>query len=136
MELANHREWFECYDPQLSSVGQELRQWKEPWTLSGFSPLESELDLYKQTIFLARTFYFLLLFSYSHNISTTMEEPVRIGIIGTGVFAYRHMRAYKAVGEDKFKIVACANRSRDKAEKFAKEVGQQRENLSSKLQLY
>lgn len=31
MELANHREWFECYDPQLSSVGQELRQWKEPW---------------------------------------------------------------------------------------------------------
>lgn len=65
-----------------------------------------------------------------------MEEPVRIGIIGTGVFAYRHMRAYKAVGEDKFKIVACANRSRDKAEKFAKEVGQQRENLSSKLQLY
>lgn len=61
-----------------------------------------------------------------------MEEPVRIGIIGTGVFAYRHMRAYKAVGEDKFKIVACANRSRDKAEKFAKEVGQQRENLSFK----
>ncbi|KAI9310164.1 hypothetical protein BX666DRAFT_2010886 [Dichotomocladium elegans] len=51
------------------------------------------------------------------------SDPIRVGIIGTGIFAYRHLRAYRALGEDKFKIVACANRSRDKAEKFAKEAG-------------
>ena len=53
---------------------------------------------------------------------STSQQPVRVGIIGTGIFAYRHLRAYSAVGSDKFQIVACANRSRDKAEKFAKEV--------------
>ncbi|KAI8149711.1 hypothetical protein BJV82DRAFT_589019 [Fennellomyces sp. T-0311] len=53
----------------------------------------------------------------------TGQQPIRVGIIGTGIFAYRHLRAYNAVGADKFQIVACANRSRDKAEKFAKEAG-------------
>jgi UDP-N-acetyl-2-amino-2-deoxyglucuronate dehydrogenase len=51
------------------------------------------------------------------------NKPIRIGIIGTGIFAHRHHRAFKAVGSDKFQIVACANRSRDKALAFAKEVG-------------
>ncbi|KAI9498111.1 hypothetical protein BDB00DRAFT_913853 [Zychaea mexicana] len=54
---------------------------------------------------------------------STNQQPIRVGIIGTGIFAYRHLRAYNAVGQDKFQIVACANRSRDKAEKFAKEAG-------------
>ncbi|KAI9260171.1 hypothetical protein BY458DRAFT_440207 [Sporodiniella umbellata] len=48
---------------------------------------------------------------------------IKVGIIGTGIFAYRHHRAYKAVGDDKYEIVACANRSKDKALAFAKEVG-------------
>ena len=50
------------------------------------------------------------------------QQPIRVGIIGTGIFAYRHLRAYNAVGKDKFQVVACANRSRDKAVKFAEEV--------------
>lgn len=50
------------------------------------------------------------------------EQTIRIGIIGTGIFAHRHNRAYQAVGDQKFKIVACANRSKDKALDFAKEV--------------
>lgn len=54
--------------------------------------------------------------------TSQQQQPIRIGIIGTGIFAYRHLRAYRAVGQDKFQIVACANRSRDKAEKFAQEV--------------
>ncbi|KAG1057827.1 hypothetical protein G6F43_000355 [Rhizopus delemar] len=48
---------------------------------------------------------------------------IKVGIIGTGIFAYRHYRAYQAVGNDKFQIVACSNRSKDKALAFAKEVG-------------
>lgn len=51
-----------------------------------------------------------------------MSNPIKVGIIGTGIFAFRHLRAYAAIGSDKFQIVACCNRSRDKAEKFAKEV--------------
>ncbi|GAA5806610.1 hypothetical protein HPULCUR_012150 [Helicostylum pulchrum] len=51
------------------------------------------------------------------------DQTIRIGIIGTGLFAHRHNRAYQAVGDNKFKIVACANRSKDKAIAFAKEVG-------------
>ncbi|KAG2224280.1 hypothetical protein INT45_012848 [Circinella minor] len=51
------------------------------------------------------------------------QQPIRVGIIGTGIFAYRHLRAYNAVGKDKFQVVACANRSRDKAVKFAEEAG-------------
>ncbi|ORZ05455.1 hypothetical protein BCR42DRAFT_361808 [Absidia repens] len=50
-------------------------------------------------------------------------QPIKVGIVGTGIFAYRHLRAYLAVGQDKFQIVACANRSLEKAEKFAKEAG-------------
>ncbi|KAI9279005.1 hypothetical protein BDA99DRAFT_554597 [Phascolomyces articulosus] len=56
-------------------------------------------------------------------MSSASQQPIRVGIIGTGIFAYRHLRAYEAVGKDKFLVVACANRSRDKAEKFAKEAG-------------
>ncbi|KAI8089243.1 uncharacterized protein BX664DRAFT_332514 [Halteromyces radiatus] len=52
-----------------------------------------------------------------------MSQPIKVGIIGTGIFAYRHLRAYLTNGQDKFQIVACANRSREKAEKFAKEAG-------------
>ncbi|KAG2180201.1 hypothetical protein INT43_003990 [Umbelopsis isabellina] len=48
--------------------------------------------------------------------------PVKIAIIGTGIFAYRHLKAFRAIG-DKYQIVACCNRSREKAEKFAKEAG-------------
>ncbi|KAI8636450.1 hypothetical protein BD408DRAFT_426115 [Parasitella parasitica] len=51
------------------------------------------------------------------------NQPIRIGIIGTGIFAHRHNRAYQVVGNDKFQLVACANRSKDKALTFAKEVG-------------
>ncbi|KAG2193031.1 hypothetical protein INT46_000004 [Mucor plumbeus] len=51
------------------------------------------------------------------------DQPIRIGIIGTGIFAHRHNRAYQAVGNEKFQLVACANRSKDKALAFAKEVG-------------
>jgi predicted dehydrogenase len=47
--------------------------------------------------------------------------PVKIAIIGTGIFAYRHLKAFRAIG-NKYEIVACCNRSREKAEKFAKEV--------------
>lgn len=54
--------------------------------------------------------------------TSQQQQPIRIGIIGTGIFAYRHLRAYRAVGQDKIQIVACANRSRDKAVKFAQEV--------------
>lgn len=50
------------------------------------------------------------------------EQTIRIGVIGTGIFAHRHNRAYQAVGGKKFEIVACANRSKDKALAFAKEV--------------
>ncbi|RCH98627.1 hypothetical protein CU098_010914 [Rhizopus stolonifer] len=50
------------------------------------------------------------------------EKPLRVGIVGTGIFAYRHHRAYKAIG-NKYKIVACSNRSKEKALAFAKEVG-------------
>ncbi|CAO3633239.1 unnamed protein product [Cunninghamella blakesleeana] len=52
-----------------------------------------------------------------------MSKPIKVGIIGTGIFAYRHLRAYTAVGSDKFQVVACCNRSKEKAEKFAKEAG-------------
>ncbi|CAO3675801.1 unnamed protein product [Rhizopus stolonifer] len=48
---------------------------------------------------------------------------IKVGIIGTGIFAYRHHRAYQAVGNEKYQVVACANRSKDKALAFAKEVG-------------
>ncbi|KAI8068270.1 hypothetical protein BC940DRAFT_273217 [Gongronella butleri] len=51
------------------------------------------------------------------------QAPIRVGIVGTGIFAYRHLRAYRAVGADKFVVVACANRSKDKALKFAQEAG-------------
>ncbi|KAI7902055.1 uncharacterized protein BX663DRAFT_511618 [Cokeromyces recurvatus] len=51
------------------------------------------------------------------------NQPIRIGIIGTGIFAHRHHRAYQSVGNDKFQIVACANRSKEKALAFAKEIG-------------
>ena len=47
--------------------------------------------------------------------------PIKIAIIGTGIFAYRHLKAFRTIG-NKFEIVACCNRSREKAEKFAKEV--------------
>lgn len=50
------------------------------------------------------------------------NQPIRIGIIGTGIFAHRHNRAYQAVGNEKFQLVACANRSKDKALAFTKEV--------------
>jgi predicted homoserine dehydrogenase-like protein len=56
------------------------------------------------------------LFIMSNNNSTV----IKVGIIGTGIFAYRHLRAYQAVGQ--FQIVACANRSLEKAQKFAKEA--------------
>ncbi|KAI9306805.1 hypothetical protein BJ944DRAFT_262930 [Cunninghamella echinulata] len=58
-----------------------------------------------------------------------MSNPIKVGIIGTGIFAFRHLRAYTAIGSDKFQIVACCNRSRDKAEKFAKEAGIPSENI-------
>lgn len=51
-----------------------------------------------------------------------MPQPIRIGIIGTGIFAHRHHKAYRTVGPEKYQIVACANRSKDKALAFAKEV--------------
>lgn len=57
-----------------------------------------------------------------NSLNMASEQPIRIGIIGTGIFAYRHHRAYQAVGGDKFQIVACANRSKEKALAFAKEV--------------
>ena len=50
------------------------------------------------------------------------QKPLKVGIIGTGIFARRHYKAYESVGKDKFEIVACANRSKDKALDFAKEV--------------
>jgi predicted dehydrogenase len=65
------------------------------------------------------------------------EQPIRIGIIGTGIFAHRHHRAYQAVGNNKFQIVACANRSQEKALAFAKEVkkGIDKECLAEKTKL-
>ncbi|KAI9030169.1 hypothetical protein CLU79DRAFT_802665 [Phycomyces nitens] len=51
------------------------------------------------------------------------QTPIKVGIIGTGIFAYRHLKAYRALGQDKFQIVACCNRSKEKAVKFAKEAG-------------
>ncbi|KAI8393702.1 uncharacterized protein BYT42DRAFT_619855 [Radiomyces spectabilis] len=51
------------------------------------------------------------------------QQPIKVGIIGTGIFAYRHLRAYQALGAEKYQLVACANRSRDKAVKFAAEAG-------------
>ncbi|KAI7862628.1 hypothetical protein BDF14DRAFT_1735765 [Spinellus fusiger] len=53
----------------------------------------------------------------------SQESPIKVGIIGTGIFAYRHLEAYRKIGGDKFQIVACCNRSKDKAIKFAAEVG-------------
>lgn len=60
------------------------------------------------------------------------EQTIRIGIIGTGIFAHRHNRAYQAVGDKKFEIVACANRSKDKALAFAKEVRREKEREREK----
>lgn len=57
------------------------------------------------------------------------EQTIRIGIIGTGIFAHRHNRAYQAVGNNKFEIVACANRSKDKALAFAKEVSEKQRSI-------
>ncbi|KAI8373930.1 hypothetical protein EDC96DRAFT_497991 [Choanephora cucurbitarum] len=51
------------------------------------------------------------------------QKPLKVGIIGTGIFARRHYKAYESVGKDKFEVVACANRSKDKALDFAKEAG-------------
>ncbi|KAI8328202.1 hypothetical protein BC941DRAFT_463989 [Chlamydoabsidia padenii] len=56
-------------------------------------------------------------------MSNNTDKVIRVGIIGTGIFAYRHLRAYHTVGQHKFQIVACANRSMEKAQKFAKEAG-------------
>lgn len=50
------------------------------------------------------------------------SRPIRVGIVGTGIFAQRHLRAYRAVGQHRFEIVACCNRTRSKAEAFAKDV--------------
>lgn len=53
-------------------------------------------------------------------MSSNNNAVIKVGIIGTGIFAYRHLRAYQAVGQ--FEVVACANRSLEKAQKFAKEA--------------
>lgn len=62
--------------------------------------------------------------------------PIKVGIIGTGIFAYRHHRAYKAVGDDKFEIVACANRSKEKALAFAREVTRRHKNSEETVYKY
>jgi predicted dehydrogenase len=52
-----------------------------------------------------------------------MTQPLRLGIIGTGVAARElHWPALKEM-PDRFQVVALANRSRDKAEAFADVVG-------------
>ncbi|SSD60502.1 uncharacterized protein SCODWIG_02263 [Saccharomycodes ludwigii] len=45
---------------------------------------------------------------------------INVGIVGTGIFARdRHLPSYKELS-DKFKVVSCYNRTRSKAEEFAK----------------
>lgn len=48
------------------------------------------------------------------------ESPLRVGIVGTGIFATKkHLPTYQK-SNGKFKAVACFNRTKAKAEKFAK----------------
>ena len=55
-----------------------------------------------------------------------MTQPLRLGIVGTGVAARElHWPALKGM-PDRFQVVALANRSRDKAEAFADLVGIER----------
>lgn len=52
-----------------------------------------------------------------------MSELLNVGIVGTGIFARdRHLPSYQSL-PDKFKIVAAFNRTRHKAEEFAKLSG-------------
>lgn len=47
---------------------------------------------------------------------------VSVGIVGTGIFARdSHIPALRQAGD--YKVVACTNRTREKAEKFAAEIG-------------
>lgn len=51
------------------------------------------------------------------------QRRLRIGLLGTGVAAFRlYQPAFAAVG-DRLELVACANRTRTKAEKFARVAG-------------
>lgn len=49
------------------------------------------------------------------------QKPLNVAIIGTGIFARRHLKAFEKL-PDKYNLVACSNRSQDKAEKFAEAV--------------
>ncbi|BFZ63904.1 hypothetical protein YB2330_005041 [Saitoella coloradoensis] len=50
------------------------------------------------------------------------EQPLRVGIIGTGIFASkRHLPAYQKLPSE-YKVVACANRTVSKAELFAEKA--------------
>jgi len=57
------------------------------------------------------------------------KEPLRLGIIGTGVAArILHWPALKALS-DRYRIVAVANRTRSKGEAFADMIGLDRSNV-------
>lgn len=52
-----------------------------------------------------------------------MSEVLNVGIVGTGIFAKeRHLPSYQELSE-KFKVVAAFNRTKSKAEEFAKLAG-------------
>lgn len=56
--------------------------------------------------------------------STRMKKRrLRIGLLGTGVAAWNLYRPAFAVAGDRLELVACANRTRAKAVKFAKAAG-------------
>src|SRR3974390_619072 len=45
---------------------------------------------------------------------------MRVGIIGTGVIAWKHAQAYKNIG---YQITACTDRTEEKGQKFAEATG-------------
>ncbi|KAL1924988.1 uncharacterized protein VTP21DRAFT_4642 [Calcarisporiella thermophila] len=62
-----------------------------------------------------------------------MAPPLRTAVIGTGIFSRkRHLPAFEKQ-RDKFQIVACCNRSREKAEIFADEAKISHEHIHSGL---
>lgn len=56
-------------------------------------------------------------------VSAVMAKVLRLGLLGTGVAARELYAPAFAALEGKVKVVACANRTRAKAERYAKEHG-------------
>ena len=55
---------------------------------------------------------------------------MRVGIVGTGAFAWKHAQAYRNIG---YQVVACTNRTADRGQNFADANGAEFMETAEKL---